>query len=250
MPLQHAESLSFFDLPGEVRNQIYKLYLKDLGWGRRRAMCLAQPALTRVNRAVREETLEMFYTHDNFEICIRANVHNEEYDRRAFRHCLRGIEATVRAGRFQLLSSLSICLIYAQNNTTSESSIDQIALRARIFNAETIITQRDGTGSFEVSPRSAFLAMDSVHNDFTQWNFLEDVEDAIAIHKQRLQKSYLEEDGDYDVYESLEEMPTDRLCKILQLLLGEPSMPEHFTRSITLYVPICIFLIGFAVADI
>ncbi|KAK3674543.1 hypothetical protein LTR78_005629 [Recurvomyces mirabilis] len=126
---QGVRPLDFMDLPPELRSRIYEMVLRfdhfgdrviqfdqtPMFWfeikpGYRHPAC--QPAITRVSRLLREETLKMFYSINTFSISLPEAFATLEAGRKPeFEQWLEGIGETnaARVGRVILRCTRSGC---------------------------------------------------------------------------------------------------------------------------------------------
>lgn len=228
-----ASSFPLLKLPGEIRNRVYEFCLvpRDAD-GSPKPVSPYQPALTRVNRVVRSETLELFYAINKFKVYMKVFDDND-YDpgrEHKYMQLLRGIRNLVQIGHFQLMNELEIQLTYAwrPHPYTEEP---RPFLRARILSKGPHVLGSDW-----------FLPEDYVYDNIdrlsvgdTDWGDVEAVDSAVELYKFRLCEKLA--DMDHDVAaEELEYLPCGRMCEVLRALLHDPRLSESSKRSLFLYV--------------
>lgn len=74
-PVLRRQTIPFLSLPSEVRNTIYRLCVIKPRWhGYIVNQTLCQPAISRTNRLVRQESLYIFYTNNCFGLRLRLRT--------------------------------------------------------------------------------------------------------------------------------------------------------------------------------
>ncbi|KAJ4394828.1 hypothetical protein N0V93_004048 [Gnomoniopsis smithogilvyi] len=214
----------FLKLPAEARNLVYDSYLISRpiwGWGPDR-ITLLQPALTRVNRMLRKETLEMFYAGNSFKLYLEAfnpsiEISGEEHQRLRL---LRGLRALKRNGYFTFIGELQIylkpCLSVSGWTPCRNASIELNILHL----GRIVAVGEEGSGDFLHNGKfhNGYDRLDTKNVD---WNSFEAVYSTIEEYKQKLIGALEDPDAD-DI------IPSGRLSEVLQILLGESELVEAF----------------------
>lgn len=195
-----------------------------------------QPALTRVSRAVRGETLELFYASNKFELFINATNVEIDIPGELQQHMqfIRGVRSMVRNGHFQIMNQLTIHLGSDDDTYLYAMRRFRLMLTARILKSDPYILQKPIMRDFYYDPNS-FNEIVRIGGGDIDWSNPEAVHDAVESHKKRLADECLSWE-DVNASTDLENIPCARMCEILHVLLGKPEPINHSELVLFLYV--------------
>lgn len=232
-----VSSFPLLKLPGEIRNRVYKFCLVKRQFdGRLEPVLPYQPALTRVNRFVRGETLELFYASNRFEVFIDVviphyEVPGEEQKNIRF---IRGIRNMVRKGYFELINELTIHLVSDLITDFFNNPGFRLILRTRLLKKKPYILSKPLVKDYHIDETS-FYEVDRLDVGNTDWNYIETVACAVESHKRRLSRELYTE-LEYEAGFCMEAMLCGQMCEVLHALLGQPILTKYSKTFVFLYV--------------
>lgn len=210
----------FLRLPPELRNVIYRLVLVTFdNKGGLFPVFLTQPALTRVNRQIRKETLGIFYAENKFAMNIHIldpwkTDHLEEHQRLRF---LRSVKLLAVSGHFDLIQQLEI---FGYSPKPQGPLLNPpVAMRLRISNNKPKICVWESDDDPDDDNLEWFWDVNCVGYDYTDWKSIDDATFAVEMQKLILCGN-LVFGGVPDMAKELNDMSTGRICEVLRLLLG------------------------------
>lgn len=223
-----ANSFPFLKLPGEIRNRVYELCLISRTFnGSLAPVSPSQPALTRINRIVRYETLELFYASNRFRLSFRLIDPDIDSPGEEQRHLqfLRGIRNLVRNGYFQLMKELTIRVTKARASFVDMCDL-RPTLRARVLKKEPHVLNCYPILKGPFLHDNLFFWVERLNVGDIDWGDAEAVDKAVESHKSKLCAEFVAE-GDYAAAEELEHMPCGQMCEVLRALFEGSRLNEN-----------------------
>jgi len=222
-------------LPPELRNRIYHFALVEQEReqnGTQVGISVAQPPLTRVNRAMRQETLHYFYGNNHFRLEFESELVVIDKSKAHLRYHT-GLETMGAAGYFRLMPMITVAIMSAKDQVMSTGQ--RIGLQVHIYKElPAVHCFPDSTSSdpLPASDHDWHWHEDKFRNSIKHlnWSSFAEVDYWVRNAQTRystLVKFFMSD----DVFSIVNDMKLDRLSEVLYFLGRETSGRDHIAKS-------------------
>lgn len=242
-------------LPAEIRNMVYRLILVDVDLDlheepyRPRLSVLRQPALTRVSRQIREDTLGMFLAHNFF--VLEVPMPESDYDidfnharqEQRWRWFLRSVKLLAASDRLARTKHLTIS--YGAKRWPTFMGIDpQPGLTIEVFNydprtlefGERVRSAEIRRDEIDLHTKAKLVLRNRIGHDDTNWGDVDAVEEALD-HSIEYLTRFLRAVVGASEANHVQSLPVGCLVQALHALCGAPgSQPIYLFLSMIPHV--------------
>lgn len=228
VPIGSNAPFRLLDLPPEIRMLIYQFAViqRNRHKGQQIAVYMCQPYITRVSRAIRDQTLPLFYSNNPFMLEIGAEPAAINSTKKRLRFNL-GLQNMVRAGYFDLMPEITIFYMADENKETAHGK--RYGLQVKFYNT---CPNFYSWVSYDDCQRLAGKSQvwhwpkDRLDDKCSDWSSLTAVEAAVKVQQSKWSQ-FCNMSVLGGMSETLENMPVGRLSEILHILLRGRHWPDQ-----------------------